>query len=75
MRNIILAIVAIVDLLANIPYIRDVLKGKSKPNIASWSTWCLINAIAVLAALSAGNAINTVILGASYLVRLAFKIH
>jgi len=68
MRNAFLVTVAIIDLLANIPYIRDILQGKSKPNIASWSTWCLINTIAVLAALAAGNAINTVILGATYLV-------
>jgi hypothetical protein len=68
MRNVLLVIVGLVDLAANFPYIRDALKGKTKPNIASWSTWTLINGIAAVAALAAGGALNTVISGASYFV-------
>jgi len=68
MRIFLLVIIAIVDLLANYPYLRDVIKGKTKPNIASWSTWTLINIIIVVAAIAAGGAINTVVLGATYLV-------
>lgn len=56
------------DLFANVPYILDSLKGKTKPNIASWSTWTLINGITIFAALNAGGAINTVILGFTYFV-------
>src|SRR5215218_1939155 len=44
---------AIIDFLANIPYIIDALKGKSKPNIATWSTWTLINGISAAAAYQA----------------------
>ncbi len=68
MKNIILIIAGIFDLLSNVPYIRDSLNGKIKPNIASWSTWTLINAITIIAAINAGGAINTVILGSSYLL-------
>jgi len=58
----------LIDLLANLPYIRDILKGSTKPNTASWSTWILINGIAIAAALSAGGALNTVILASSYFI-------
>ncbi len=68
MRNLLLVLVGILDLSANFPYIRDSLKDKTKPNVASWSTWTLINGIAALSALAAGEATNTVILGASYFI-------
>lgn len=68
MRNLLFGIIIVIDLLANLPYILDSLKGKTKPNLASWSTWTLVNAIVAIAALSAGDAMNTVILAASYLV-------
>jgi len=66
MRNLVLVIAGIADLLANVPYIKDSLKGKTKPNTASWSTWALINGITVIAAINAGGATNTVILGFTY---------
>jgi hypothetical protein len=66
MKNLILVIAGIIDLLANVPYIKDTFKGKTKPNTASWSTWTLINGITIFAALNAGGATNTVILGITY---------
>jgi energy-converting hydrogenase Eha subunit E len=66
MRNILLIIVGIIDVLANVPYIIDSLRGKTRPNMATWSTWSLINLIIVVAALAAGGAINTVVLGLTY---------
>lgn len=68
MRNLLLVIAGIMSLLSGLPYIFDSLKGKTKPNIASWSTWTLINGIAAVAALAAGGATNTVMLGFSYFV-------
>ncbi len=68
MRNILLTIVGIIEVIANIPYILNVLNGKSKPNLASWSTWTLLNAIIVVSAFAAGSAINTVVLGISFFV-------
>lgn len=67
MRNFLIVLVSLIDLLANVPYIKDVIKGKSKPNIASWSTWTLVNIITVVAAIAAGEAFNTVALGATFL--------
>lgn len=66
MRNWLLLLVGLVDVLASIPYIRDVLKGKSKPNLATWSTWSLLNAIIVISALAAGGAVNTVVMGGAF---------
>jgi hypothetical protein len=66
MRNLILIIAGVVDLSANVPYIIDSLRGTTKPNTASWSTWTVINGITIVAALQAGDAINTVVLGFTY---------
>ncbi|MEJ0073341.1 MAG: hypothetical protein WDN27_04660 [Candidatus Saccharibacteria bacterium] len=68
MRNALLTVLGIVDFLANLPYIVDTYKGKTKPNIASWSTLTLINALTAGAGFAAGNAFNTAILGVSYFV-------
>ncbi len=65
MRNALLVAVAIVEFLAGVPYFLDVIKGKNKPNIASWSTWTLLNGIIIVSALAAGGALNTVVLGVS----------
>lgn len=67
MRNVLLAILGIIDLLANIPYIIDTYRGKTKPNVAAWSTLTLINGITAVAGLAAHNALNTAVLGFSYL--------
>lgn len=72
MRNLILIIAGLVDLLANVPYIIDTLSGKTKPNTASWSTWTIINGITIIAALNAGGANNTVILGSTYFLATLF---
>ncbi|MDE1924606.1 MAG: hypothetical protein KGH79_00275 [Patescibacteria group bacterium] len=37
-----------------IPYIRDMLKGTTRPNIVSWSLWTLLQVIAIGAQISAG---------------------
>lgn len=68
MKQILLVIIGVADLFANLPYIIDTYKGKTKPNTASWSTWTLLNGIAVFAAIAAGSAFNTVILSISYLL-------
>jgi hypothetical protein len=68
MRNLALFLIGAMNVLAAIPYIIDVLKGKSKPNIASWATWSLLNAIIAVSALAAGDAVNTVVLGFSYFI-------
>lgn len=66
MRNIVLLILGAINLLANIPYIVNTYRGKTKPDIATWSTWALLNAVAAVAAIQSG-AYNTVMLAVSYL--------
>lgn len=68
MKNFILLAAGTIDLLANIPYIIDSLKGRTKPNIASWSTWVLINGIALAAAMVHGQAFNAVVISGSYFI-------
>lgn len=68
MRSVLLVLATILSAVASIPYIIEAYKGKAKPNLATWSTWTLLNAIIVIAALAAGDAINTVLLGAAFLL-------
>lgn len=53
MRNLLAVIAGIISFLSVVPYIRDILKGKTHPNIVSWFTWTVITAIATAAAFSA----------------------
>lgn len=46
---------AILTIVALIPYILDVIKKKTKPNIVSWFTWTLLTSIATAAAFAAGE--------------------
>lgn len=46
---------AILTLLALVPYIIDVIRKKTKPNIVSWFTWTLLTSIATAAAFQAGE--------------------
>src|SRR5665213_489076 len=52
-RNIIAAIAGILALLDVSPYLIDIVKRKTKPNIVSWFTWTLLLAIGTAAAFSA----------------------
>lgn len=36
-----------------VPYIRDILKGTTKPNIVSWLTWTMLTGVATIAELAA----------------------
>ena len=55
MRNVLAFLGAILTIVALIPYILDVIKKKTKPNIVSWFTWTLLTSIATAAAFSAGE--------------------
>jgi hypothetical protein len=52
MRNTIAILAAVITFLSILPYIRDILRGTTHPNIVSWFTWTLITAIATAAAFS-----------------------
>ncbi len=49
MKEVIIVISSIVSLMGTIPYIRDILKGKTKPRIVSWLTWAVLTGIATAA--------------------------
>jgi len=55
MRNAIALIAAIISFASILPYIRDVNKGNTHPNMVSWLTWCMLNMINTVAALSVGS--------------------
>ncbi len=44
-----------------VPYVRDMLKGTTKPNIVSWGLWCLIQAIFAAAQFSSGASLSIVL--------------
>lgn len=55
MRDVLAYTGAILTIVALLPYIVDILKKKTKPNIVSWFTWTLLTSIATAAAFSAGE--------------------
>lgn len=52
----------IVQISAIVPYIRDMLRGTTRPNIVSWALWTLIQVIAIAAQLSAGASWSIILL-------------
>ena len=55
MKDLILLLAAIVTIGSVVPYIRDILRGTTKPNIVSWITWTILTAIATVAEFAAGE--------------------
>lgn len=60
MHNLLAVVSGIVAVLGGLPYIRDILRHKTKPNTVTWFTWSLLNIITAIAALS-GHAYQTAI--------------
>jgi hypothetical protein len=46
---------AVVAALGTVPYLIDIVRGKTKPNIVTWLTWTMLTAISGAAALTAGE--------------------
>lgn len=67
MRNSIALIAAIISFGSILPYIRDVHKGNTHPNMVSWATWCLLNLVNTTAAISTGATQTALLSGASAL--------
>ena len=53
MRNTVAVAGGVLAAVAIIPYIADIIKGKTKPNIVSWLTWTLLLAIGTAGAFAA----------------------
>jgi hypothetical protein len=67
MRNAVALIAGLVAVFSTLPYIRDTLKGKTKPNIVTWLTWCLLNTITAFAAYAAHANQTAIFAGAAAL--------
>lgn len=52
MRIVIITISCVISILASVPYQLDVVRGKSKPRLASWLIWGILAALAGTAALA-----------------------
>lgn len=55
MKDFLLLTSALITLFAAIPYISDILKRSTKPNVTSWITWTLLFFVATTAEFSAGE--------------------
>lgn len=55
MKDVLAVVGAIATLLAAMPYLVDIILGKTKPNIVSWLTWTLLTGIGAAAAFAAGE--------------------
>ena len=56
-----LAASVLLGILGIIPYIRHVVNGQTKPNIAGWLTWTLLTAVATVAEMGAGEYITAIV--------------
>lgn len=61
MQQILLSLSAIVMIAAVVPYLRDVVRNKTKPRIVTWFVWTVLMLIAGFAALDAGAIASAVI--------------
>jgi hypothetical protein len=52
MREFLIISGGVISVLSVLPYLRDVIRGKTKPRVVSWFTWTVLTAIATGAALS-----------------------
>jgi hypothetical protein len=67
MRDAVALLAGIISFSGIFPYVRDVLKGKTHPNLVSWLTWCILNLINTVAAVSTGATPTALLSGASAL--------
>ncbi len=65
---------AIVNTVGLIPYVRDILKGKTKPERATWWIWLTLGTIALTAQISAGAKWSLAMTGAQTLAAATIAI-
>lgn len=61
MNNMLTLIGAAIVILSGVPYIIDIIRKKTRPNIVSWFTWTLLISIGAFAALAAGETKTAII--------------
>lgn len=65
MQTLLIILSTSLTLLSVIPYLVDIWRGKTKPNLVSWITWTLLTGIATVAELSAGEVTAAILTGFS----------
>lgn len=53
MKDIALVLSGLISIIGVLPYCRDIIRHKTKPNLVSWITWTLLTGIAMAAQISA----------------------
>ena len=74
MKTFLLALSVMVTIGSVIPYVRDILKGTTRPNIASWITWTLLTLVATIAEFAAGEYVTAIFTSAAVLETLLIVI-
>lgn len=74
MPNVWLTISVCLSIISVIPYARDILRGQSKPNIASWLVWTAITGVATLVQFAAGETTTAIVTLAATLESLTIVI-
>lgn len=60
--HVVMAVLAgVLTIVSVVPYVRDMLRGTTRPNIVSWGIWCLVQAIFAAAQFSAGASLSIVL--------------
>lgn len=70
MQTVVLVLATVITIGSVFPYVRDILKGTTKPNIVSWVTWTLLTGIATAAEI-AGHQYVTAIFTSSAVLETA----
>ena len=55
MKTLLLYLAAIITVGSAFPYIRDILRGTTKPSVVSWLTWTILTGTATVAEFAAGE--------------------
>lgn len=55
MKDVFLVLAGVITVASVAPYIRDIIRGHTKPNIVSWITWTLLTGVATIAEIAAGE--------------------
>lgn len=60
--HVVMAVLAgVLTIISVVPYVRDMIKGTTRPNIVSWGLWCLIQAIFAAAQFAEGASLSIVL--------------
>ena len=71
MREIFVIVAGIISVVSSLPYILDIAKGKTHPNLVTWLTWTILVAINVWVAITAGAYQTAILSGAVLLADIA----